>query len=53
MRNGSKYLLTSAIGIGLMTGCNQWAAPENALQPEEKCWLQKPSSLKQSLRTKI
>lgn len=36
MKKGVKYLLASAIGIGLITGCSQGAAPENSLQPEEK-----------------
>ncbi|UQX55571.1 multicopper oxidase domain-containing protein [Cytobacillus pseudoceanisediminis] len=36
MKKGVKYLLTSAIGIGLISGCSQGASPESSLQPEEK-----------------
>jgi nitrite reductase (NO-forming) len=36
MKKGVKYLLTSAIGIGLLAGCNQEAVPEKAEQAKTK-----------------
>ncbi|PWW31881.1 nitrite reductase (NO-forming) [Cytobacillus oceanisediminis] len=36
MKKGVKYLLTSAIGIGLLAGCNQEAVPDKAEQAKTK-----------------
>ncbi|WP_026582974.1 multicopper oxidase domain-containing protein [Bacillus sp. J33] len=36
MKRGTKFLVTSAIGLSLLAGCSQGAVPEKTKQPEEK-----------------